>query len=226
MADDQIKLDLERRRRLGFDEAVFCAGKSIEQLTTILDQLSAAGKSMLLTRLNREAFASLADVYRNEIDYDPVSRTAFFGETSPPIERPGVAVVTAGSSDVPVAAEAMRTLEFNGIATLAIHDVGVAGLWRLIERIDEIKAKPVVIVVAGMDGALPSVIGGLVPGLVIAVPTSIGYGASRSGETALAAALASCAPGLLVCNIDNGYGAACAALRAINAMTATGQGVS
>ena len=98
---------------------------------------------------------------------------------------------------------------------MAINDVGVAGLWRLIERIDEIKAMPVVIVVAGMDGALPSVVGGLVSSVVIAVPTSIGYGASRDGATALNAALASCAPGLLVCNIDNGYGAACAAMRVL-----------
>ena len=215
MADDQIKLDLERRRRLGFDEAVFCAGKSSAQLSAILDQLSAVEAGMLLTRLDEAAFADLPDVYRNEIDYDPVSKTAFFGQVAPPRDRPQVAVVTAGTSDAPVAAEAIRTLQFNGMAALSIHDVGVAGLWRLIERIDEIKALPVIIVVAGMDGALPSVVGGLVPGLVIAVPTSVGYGAARDGETALHAALASCAPGLLVCNIDNGYGAACAALRAL-----------
>ena len=225
MADDQIKLDLERRRRLGFDEAVLCAGKSIAQLTAILDQLTTAEESMLLTRLDERAFADLPNVHRDAIDYDPVSRTGFFGQATPPRDKPKIAVVTAGSSDVPVAAEAIRTLRFNGLATLAIHDVGVAGLWRLIERIDEIKALPVVIVVAGMDGALPSVIGGLIPGLVIAVPTSVGYGASRGGETALSAALASCAPGLVVCNIDNGYGAACAALRALNVVVATGRGV-
>jgi len=227
--DDQIKLDWERRRRLGFDEAVFCAGKSTAQLTAILDQIVVAEERMLLTRLDEAAFAALPDVHRNGLDYDPVSRTAFFGAsvdvnttrpTNAPYaadaaDEPCVAVVTAGSSDVPVAAEAMRTLAFNGMEVLAVHDVGVAGLWRLIERIDEIKSLPVVIVVAGMDGALPSVIGGLVPGLVIAVPTSIGYGASHSGETALNAALASCAPGLVVCNIDNGYGGACAALRVL-----------
>lgn len=222
MADDQIKLDLERRRRLGFDEAVFCAGKSIAQLSAILDQLTAAEENMLLTRLDETAFADLPNVHRDAIDYDPVSRTGFFGPAPSPKGRPNVAVVTAGSSDVPVAAETIRTLQFNGMATLAIHDVGVAGLWRLIERIDEIKVLPVVIVVAGMDGALPSVIGGLVPGLVIAVPTSVGYGAARDGETALHAALSSCAPGLLACNIDNGYGAACAAMRALNT-AATGR---
>ncbi|MEM7044320.1 MAG: nickel pincer cofactor biosynthesis protein LarB [Pseudomonadota bacterium] len=214
MTEDQIKLDWERRRRLGFDEAVFCAGKSTAQISTILDQVAAADERMLLTRLGETQLADLPDIHRNALDYDPVSQTAFYGKRGQVNARP-VAVVTAGSSDVPVATEAVRTLAFSGIGVLAVHDVGVAGLWRLIERIDEIKALPVVIVVAGMDGALPSVVGGLVPGLVIAVPTSVGYGAARHGETALNAALASCAPGLLVCNIDNGYGAACAALRAL-----------
>ncbi|MGI9420589.1 MAG: nickel pincer cofactor biosynthesis protein LarB [Geminicoccaceae bacterium] len=214
MTEDQVKLDWERRRRLGFDEAAFCEGKSTAQISTILDQVAAAEERMLLTRLDEAKFAALPDVHRNELDYDPVSRTAFLGRPAQVSTRP-VAVVTAGSSDVPVAMEAIRTLAFNGIGALAIHDVGVAGLWRLVERIDEIKALPVVIAVAGMDGALPSVVGGLAPGLVIAVPTSVGYGASRHGETALNAALASCAPGLVVCNIDNGYGAACAALRVL-----------
>jgi NCAIR mutase (PurE)-related protein len=219
MADDQIKLDLERKRRLGFDEAVFCAGKSTAQLTAILDQLTTVGMRMLLTRLDEAAFAELPTVHHDAIDYDPVSRTGFFGEAPLPTGRPEVAVVTAGSSDAPVALEAIRTLQFNETRALAVHDVGVAGLWRLIERIDEIKQLPVVIVAAGMDGALPSVIGGLVPGLVIAVPTSVGYGAARGGETALCSALTSCAPGLVTCNIDNGYGAACAALRALKAAT-------
>ena len=214
MTEDQIKLDWERRRRLGFDEAVFCAGKSRAQLSTILDQVAAAEERMLLTRLDEAQFSELPDIHRNTLDYDPVSRTAFFGDPIK-VNARRAAVVTAGSSDVPVAVEAVRTLAFNGVGALVVHDVGVAGLWRLVERIDEIKALPVVIVVAGMDGALPSVIGGLAPNLVIAVPTSVGYGAARNGETALNAALASCAPGLVVCNVDNGYGAACAAMRAL-----------
>lgn len=214
MSEDQIKLDWERRRRLGFDEAVFCAGKSTEQLSAILDQVAAAEERMLLTRLDQEQFDKLPDVHRHALDYDSLSRTAFLGRQDETSGR-RAAVVTAGTSDVPVATEAIRTLAFNGIGALSIHDVGVAGLWRLIERIDEIKTMPVVIVVAGMDGALPSVVGGLVSSVVIAVPTSIGYGASHDGATALNAALASCAPGLLVCNIDNGYGAACAAMRVL-----------
>ncbi len=224
MTDDQIKLDLERRRRLGFDEAVLCAGKSIAQISAILDRLAAAEASMLLTRLDQTTLDLLPDIHRKAIDYDPTSRTGFFGRSRPTSAHPvAVAVVTAGSSDAPVAFEAVRTLDFNGVGVLAVHDVGVAGLWRLVERIDEIKALPVAIVVAGMDGALSSVIGGLVPGLVIAVPTSVGYGMARGGETALHAALTSCAPGLLVCNIDNCYGATCTALRMLNMMGAVRQ---
>jgi NCAIR mutase (PurE)-related protein len=126
-----------------------------------------------------------------------------------------IAVVTAGTSDVPVALEATRTLRFYGHEALAINDVGVAGIWRLFERLDSLKKMSVIIVAAGMDGALPSVIAGLVGGCVIAVPTSVGYGVADGGKTALNAALASCAPGLVVVNIDNGYGAACAALRIV-----------
>jgi NCAIR mutase (PurE)-related protein len=126
-----------------------------------------------------------------------------------------VAVVTAGTSDLPVAREALRTLAFYGLPARAIADVGVAGLWRILQHEDELRRYPAVIVVAGMEGALFSVVGGLVRGAVIAVPTSTGYGAARGGETALHAALASCAPGVVTVNIDNGYGAACAAIRVL-----------
>jgi len=126
-----------------------------------------------------------------------------------------VAVVTAGTSDLPVAREAIRTLAFYGVAAREIADVGVAGLWRILRHEEELRRYPVVIVVAGMEGALFSVVAGLVGGVVIAVPTSTGYGAARHGETALHAALASCAPGLVTVNIDNGYGAASAALRVL-----------
>jgi NCAIR mutase (PurE)-related protein len=123
--------------------------------------------------------------------------------------------VTAGTSDVPVAREAVRTLRFEGFAAEEIVDVGVAGLWRLLRRVEDLQRFPVVIVAAGMDAALPSVVGGLVGGLVIAVPTSVGYGVAAGGQTALNAILASCAPGIVTVNIDNGYGAACAAMRAL-----------
>jgi NCAIR mutase (PurE)-related protein len=156
--------------------------------------------------------AVLAPRADNALDYDPASGTATLHGRMP--HRAGtVTVLTAGTSDLHVADEARRTCEFLGITARCIADVGVAGLWRLTERLDEITASDVVIVVAGMDGALASVVGGLVGQPVIAVPTSTGYGVSRGGETALHAMLASCAQGVTVTNIDNGFGAACAASR-------------
>ncbi|WP_312841757.1 nickel pincer cofactor biosynthesis protein LarB [Sinorhizobium psoraleae] len=170
-----------------------------------------------MTRLEPEVFARFALNYLEKLDYDPVSRTAYLNWTPPLDPEPAqIAVVSAGSSDMPQAAEAIRTLAYFGAPAKPFIDIGVAGLWRLLERVEELKTFPVVVAVAGMDGALPSVLGGLVPGVIICLPTSTGYGVSKGGETALHAALASCAPGLAVVNIDNGYGAACAAFRAFN----------
>ncbi len=213
MAERDIKLDTERRERLGFDEAILCAGKSSEHLAAILEQ--AGDGSLLLTRLDAEVLETLPPKLTRQIDYEPLSRSGFFGPVAAPSGTAEIAVVTAGTSDVRVSREAARTLAYYGAPCLEIADVGVAGLWRLMERIDEIKRHRIVIAVAGLDAALPSVVGGLVPGLVIAVPTSTGYGAPRGGETALFSSLVSCAPGVVVVNIDNGYGAACAALRAL-----------
>jgi NCAIR mutase (PurE)-related protein len=215
--DEQVKLDFNRAERLGFSEAVYAETKSIPQLARILEQAAGAGQSILLTRLTQRQYEGLPLALRQQLDYDPVSRTAFFGFVKPPSARPRVAVLSAGTSDAPVVLEVMRTLAFYGQASILASDVGVAGLWRLLERIKEIRTFPVVIVAAGMDGALPSVVGGLVPGLVVAVPTSIGYGVAANGTAALQAALASCSPGLVVVNVDNGYGAACAALRVLGA---------
>lgn len=213
MAERDVKLDFDRRKRLGFDEAILCAGKSCEHLTTILEQLD--GSRLLLTRIDAETLENLPPKLSRQIDYEPLSRTGFFGTVEAPTGKAEIAVITAGTSDVRVSREASRTLSYYGAPCLEIADVGVAGLWRLMERIEEIKRHRIVIVVAGFDAALPSVVGGLVPGLVIAVPTSTGYGAARGGETALFSSLVSCAPGVVVVNIDNGYGAACAALRAL-----------
>ena len=213
MVERDIKLDLERRQRLGFDEAILCAGKSSEHLAAILE--NAGTESLLLTRLEAEALEALPPALAERIDYDALSRSGFFGGVAAPSGKAEIAIVSAGTSDARVSREAARTLAYYGAPCLEIGDVGVAGLWRLMERIEEIKRHPVVIAVAGMDAALPSVIGGLAPGLVIALPTSTGYGAARGGETALFSALVSCAPGVVVVNIDNGYGAACAALRAL-----------
>jgi NCAIR mutase (PurE)-related protein len=205
--------DTDRATRIGITEAILCEGKSVAQIAGILETAGRTLPRILLTRLGAETFAALPQELRVRIDFDPVSRTGFFGEARTPADPARIAVVSAGTSDVPVAKEAVRTLIHCGLASREIYDVGVAGLWRLLKRVDDIASLPVVIAVAGMDGAIFSVLGGLVSGALIAVPTSTGYGASRGGETALHAALASCAPGLLVVNIDNGYGAACAAAR-------------
>jgi pyridinium-3,5-biscarboxylic acid mononucleotide synthase len=192
----------------------------VAQIAAIVEQAHANGGRFLLTRLAQDQLAALPLPLRERIDYDPLSRTGYFGAPPTPTQAGEVAVVAAGTSDLPVAREASRTLRYYGESAAEFNDIGVAGLWRLAERIEEIRTKRVVIVVAGMDAALVSVMGGLVPGSVIAVPTSVGYGVAAGGESALRAALASCAPGVVVVNIDNGYGAACAALRIIKAISA------
>ena len=213
MSEPRHRLDASRRERIGLDEAIYCAGKSVDQIDGILAELAEREAPALLTRLAPDRHAALAPRWHAALDYDPESHTAWLGPVPAPGEPARCAVVTGGTSDVPVAREAARTLRYYREAALEIFDVGVAGLWRLLERLDELRAMRVVIVVAGMEASLPSVIGGQVPGAVIAVPTSVGYGVAAGGETALRAALASCVPGLVSVNIDNGYGAACAALR-------------
>ena len=216
MSADDVRFDHGREARIGIPEAVFAEGKSTGQLTAIVDDHLRRDGRLLLTRLSGEAFDGLPAATRSAIDFDPVSRTGVVG--SAPTPGPArVAIVTAGTVDLPPAREAARTLAFHGHGSTAFVDIGVAGLWRLLERKDEIAAHPVVLAFAGMEGALFSVLAGLVPGLVIAVPTGNGYGVSTGGRTALDSALASCAPGVVVCNIDNGYGAATAAIRALNA---------
>ena len=213
MIDHGINLDHEREARLGFDEAIYAAGKSVAQLEALIAQAIEARVPRLFTRLDAFKCDALAASSRAALDFDPVSRTAFLGERARKPMVTQVAIVPGGSSDLPVSREAARTLEYYGHGSLHIADVGVAGIWRLLARVEELRPMRVVIAVAGMEGALPSVVGGLVPGVVIALPTSIGYGVSEGGRVALDSALASCAPGLVTVNIDNGYGAACAALR-------------
>jgi NCAIR mutase (PurE)-related protein len=208
-----FRLDLQRTERLGFDEAIFCAGKAIVHLVQILDHAHDSNMRMLLTRLSPEQFAELPAPHRKRIDFEPISRTGYFGTPHEFSGEVRLAVVAAGTSDVFVSREAARTLRYYGVPHVEMTDVGVAGLWRLLERVEELRGMSVTIAVAGMDAALPTVLAGLVSGTVIGVPTSVGYGVATGGSAALHALLASCAPGLLVTNIDNGYGAACAALR-------------
>ena len=217
MIGDEIDLDVARAERIGLEEAVYAAGKSVEQIEAILDVTGELDAGLLLTRLSPDKFAALSPRHRGRLDYCPVSRTGFFGSPRAAGETASIAIVAAGTSDVPVAREAERCLRYHGRASATFLDVGVAGLWRLTRRLPEIRRYPVVIAVAGMDAALPTVLGGLIAGAIIAVPTSVGYGVAAGGQTALNAMLASCAPGLVVVNIDNGYGAACAALRLLHA---------
>jgi NCAIR mutase (PurE)-related protein len=215
-------LDADRERRIGLPEAVFCAAKTPAQIDAILAAAASDGRAVLLTRLDPVRHAALAEAWRARLDYDTLSATAFL-DAPPLLDAPArVAVVTAGTSDLPVAAEAMRTLRFHRTPALRVADVGVAGLWRLLARVEELRAMDVAIVAAGMDAALPSVVAGLVPGLVIGVPTSVGYGVAAGGRAGLDAMLASCAPGLAVVNIDNGYGAACVALRMLGRLARAG----
>jgi NCAIR mutase (PurE)-related protein len=215
MTPEDFLLDTRRDARIRLSEAIFCAGKSPVQIAAIIAHAEAQGLSLLLTRLDAARFADLPPHQRDALDYDALSGTAIWGQPHSLRAETQVAIVTAGTSDVAVAREAARTLRFEGFGSVEINDVGVAGLWRLLRRVEEIQRFPVVIVAAGMDAALPSVVGGLVGGLVIAVPTSVGYGVAAGGHTALNAILASCAPGIVTVNIDNGYGAACAAMRAL-----------
>ena len=211
---DDMTFDFDRQRRIGLPEAVFAEGKDVGQLSGIVTEALERDASLLLTRLSEDLHHRLSAELPDVLDYDPRSRTAFL--KAPPVTGPTrVAVVTAGTVDLPPAREAIRTLAFHGAGSDLFADIGVAGLWRLLERKDEIAQYPIVIAAAGMEGALFSVLAGLVPGVMIAVPTSNGYGVAEQGRLALHAALSSCAPGVVVCNIDNGYGAACAALRVL-----------
>jgi len=198
--------------RIGMPEAVLCSAKTDAQLLAICQELTAQQEPVLFTRLAEDRFQDLPEAVGAAMDYDPISETAVANGTLSS-RRGRVAVVAAGTSDQRVAAEATRALVFSGVSVDTIVDVGVAGIWRLEARLDDIRAADIVIAVAGMDAAIVSVLGGLIGAPIIAVPTSVGYGVAAGGTTALNSALASCAQGVAVMNIDNGFGAACAAVR-------------
>ncbi len=213
-----ILFDHARTARIGLPEAVFCEGKPFAALQELLSRFGkGSGHPVLFTRLAPEVFAKLPQSITVQYDFHPLSRTAF-GDTLTSNTKGKVAVVSAGTADGFVTWEAARTLAYLGIEHKVFEDCGVAGLWRLAERIEEINSFDAVIVVAGLDAALVSVMGGLTSKPVFGVPTSIGYGAAHGGSAALASMLSSCAPGIGVMNIDNGYGAACAAARVVNSL--------
>lgn len=206
-------VDHHRALRQGVPEVIFGEGKTAPQIAGVARSLVEAGQPVLVTRLD-SAKAEELSVLLPELAYHELSRTASHssGEIR---QRPGepVLVITAGTSDLPVAAEALETLRMFGVPARGIADVGVAGLHRIVSHLDALDRAPGVIVCAGMEGALASVVGGLVAAPVIAVPTSVGYGASLGGIAALLGMLSSCAAGVTVVNIDNGFGAAMALVR-------------
>jgi NCAIR mutase (PurE)-related protein len=208
------RIDHHRSLRHGFPEVVFGAGKTPGQLAALGARIAARGEGFLATRVSDEGFAALREVLPDVV-VNEMGRTAWLPAPHPVPRRTrgSVLVVTAGTSDLPVAEEAAVTAEAFGNPVERLTDVGVAGIHRVLAAQDVLASAAVVIVVAGMEGALPSVVGGLVPVPVIAVPTSVGYGASFGGLSALLGMLNSCAQGVTVVNIDNGFGAATAASR-------------
>ncbi len=206
------RLDHHRSLRQGWPEVVFCAGKTVDQVVGICGRLAEMNRTFLGTRASDEQAEALRG-YHAELEWNPLGRTVYLPAPEAAPELGTVLVVSAGTSDLPAAEEAAVTATAFGAGVERLVDVGVAGLHRLLSAEEKLHAADVVIVAAGMEGALPSVVGGLVAQPVIALPTSVGYGASFGGLAALLAMLNSCASGVTVVNIDNGFGAAVAAAR-------------
>ena len=200
------KIDTHRDLRTGFPEVVFCEGKTPEQLTAIAGAIAARGGLLMATRADAAAYDAIREVVPDAV-YHEKARIVTAGPKRKKSTKGNVLVVSAGTSDIPVAEEAAVTAEVMGNDVVRLYDVGVAGIHRLFAHRDEFERASVVIVVAGMEGALASVVGGLTNKPVVAVPTSVGYGASFEGLSALLTMLNSCAPGVVVVNIDNGFGA-------------------
>jgi len=210
------RVDHHRALRTGVPEVIYAPGKTAEQVVAIARDLVAREQTVLATRVSDDQAVALTAQLPNSVHHVVARAVTITGPHLAPL--PGrVAIVTAGTSDLPVAEEAAVTLACAGLECERVTDVGVAGLHRLLAALPRLQAADVVIVVAGMEGALPSVVGGLIGAPVIAVPTSVGYGAALGGFTALAGMLTSCASGITVVNIDNGFGAALAAVRILRA---------
>ena len=208
-------LDNHRALRWGFPEVVYCPGKTTDQVAQIMARLASRSAQVLGTRASKAQFEA-AVAQAPELRYDEVARAIWLDRQPDRLRKPGVVIAAAGTSDLPVAEEAALTMDLMGHAPHRIYDGGVSGLHRLMPHLPALQAAKVIVVVAGMEGALASVVGGLAAAPVIAVPTSVGYGASFGGLAALLAMLNSCAAGVAVVNIDNGFGAGFLAAR-INA---------
>lgn len=205
-------IDHHREIRTGYPEIIFCSGKTTGQIIGIIEDMTDKEDNVIATRAPEEVFIAVRRRFP-EAEYYHDARIISIRKKEYKIAPAPIAVITAGTSDIPVAEEAAVTAELLGNNIIKIYDAGVAGIHRLIDRLDKIKQCRVVIVIAGMEGALASVVGGLIDKPVIAVPTSVGYGAGFSGLSALLAMLTSCAAGITVVNIDNGFGAGFAASR-------------
>ncbi|MEH6834040.1 MULTISPECIES: nickel pincer cofactor biosynthesis protein LarB [Falsihalocynthiibacter] len=203
-------IDWDRKARTSLPEVIYAENKSVEHLLDIFDAHVQSQTPLLMTRLTDAQLHALAP---HNVLCDLVARTAVFRAPKIAPNAPKLAVVTGGTSDHKVAQEVISTAQFFGLNAVLFADLGVAGLWRLQERLPELREFPLIVAIAGMEGALFSVLAGLVCAPVIAVPTSVGYGVSQGGQAALTSALASCAPGVLTVNIDNGFGAAAAAAK-------------
>lgn len=206
------KHDGHRALRNGFSEVILCEGKRAEHVVTIVGEAIERGLNVFGTRAEERLLEEIAAKFPR-VDVCPTSRTFRFVKRSPECVEGRIAVIAAGTADMGVAEEAVRTAQFFGAEPTKHYDVGVAGIHRLLSCMESLKDVDVAIVVAGMEGALPSVVGGLIPAPVVAVPTSVGYGTNFKGVAALLGMLNSCSEGVTVVNIDNGFGAACAALR-------------
>jgi NCAIR mutase (PurE)-related protein len=223
---ETARLDLQRRQRIGMVEAIWGEHKTAEQIASILLRLQSAGELALATRVDTTKAQVVAELIEanpsgaallEQLQFHAEARCLSLGNPAPPRQELGeVLVLSGGTSDLPVASEAQLALHWHGVRCETLLDVGVAGLHRLLAQLERLEQAQVLIACAGMEGALPTVLAGLVPQPVIGVPVSVGYGVSAGGQAALHGMLASCAPGLSVVNIDNGYGAAMAALRILN----------
>ena len=200
------KIDTHRDLRKGFPEVILCKGKTLEQITKIVEGLSSGSNFIMATKANKEAYEAIRNIRTDAVYYETAG-IVLIGQRKGETARKTIIVVSAGTADLPIAEEAAVTAEAMGNTAERLYDVGVAGVHRLLDNKEKLFHASVIIVVAGMEGALASIIGGLVDKPVVAVPTSVGYGASFDGLAALLTMLNCCAPGVVVVNIDNGFGA-------------------
>ena len=214
-----IKFDFQRRERLGLVEAIWGQDKSIDQLKRLSEKVLDKNEVVFITRISSEKANDLLELHDDARFYEEAKCLIIGKNLNKLNTNKKVAIISGGSSDLPVTLEAKLALEIYGVNCHTFIDVGVAGLHRLISQLEEINKYDVLIVCAGMEGALATVVGGLLAQPIIAVPVSVGYGVSKNGETALNSMLSSCSPGIAVMNVDNGYGAAMAALRIIKTIS-------